>query len=146
MAVKIRATRAGGELVATALATSWRQTPTAPDLSTAELATVAPLLLESGGGALAWCRIRNSPLNATPAAAELHQAYRLHAIQAALHEINIKQVLVLLRAAGVEPLLVKGWAIARLYPEPGTRPYGDIDLCVRPEDYSTARDVLRAAG
>lgn len=105
-----------------------------------------PLLLESGGGALAWRRVRNSQLKATPAAAELQQAYRLHAIQAALHEINIKQVLVLIRAAGVEPLLVKGWAIARLYPEPGTRPYGDIDLCVRPEDYSTAREVLRAAG
>ena len=132
--------------MAAALAASWRQTPATPDLSAAELATVTPLLLESGGGALAWCRVRNSHLKATPAAAELQQAYRLHAIQAALHEINIKQVLVLFRAAGVEPLLVKGWAIARVYPEPGTRPYGDIDLCVRPEDYRTARDVLRAAG
>jgi len=29
---------------------------------------------------------------------------------------------------GVEPILGKGWAIARLYPERGMRPYGDIDL------------------
>ncbi|CAN5708952.1 hypothetical protein BH20ACI3_BH20ACI3_03430 [soil metagenome] len=51
-----------------------------------------------------------------------------------------------LSCAGVESLLVKGWSIARLYPEPGIRPYGDIDLCVRPEDYGTAREVLRTAG
>lgn len=135
-----------GRTVAAVLAGAWRGTPATLNLSTTELEEVTPLLLESGGGALAWRRVRNSHLKATPAAAELLQAYRLHAIQAALHEINIKHVLVLLRAADVEPLLVKGWAIARLYPEPGTRPYGDIDLCVRPEDYCTARDVLRAAG
>jgi hypothetical protein len=46
----------------------------------------------------------------------------------------------------VEPLLAKGWAAARLYPEPGLRPYGDIDLCVRPEDYAAAQDVLLRAG
>jgi hypothetical protein len=117
-----------------------------PDLSIAELVQVTPLLLESGAAALAWCSVRNSHLKATPAANELQQAYRLHAIQAALHEINIKEVLTLFRAAGIESLLVKGWAIARLYSEPGTRAYGDIDLCVRPSDYSAARDVLSASG
>jgi hypothetical protein len=125
---------------------SWRQTPAAPDLSSAELAEVTPLLLESGAAALAWCSVRNSHLKTTPPAAELQQAYRLHAIQAALHEIHIKEVLALFRAAGVESFLVKGWAIARLYSEPGTRAYGDIDLCVHPRDYRTARDLLRAAG
>src|SRR5262249_5230360 len=51
---------------------------------------------------------------------------------------------------GIEPLLFKGWAIARLYPEPGLRASGDIDLCVRPEEYAAAlaalRDVPEAAG
>ncbi|MGI8733839.1 MAG: nucleotidyltransferase family protein [Pyrinomonadaceae bacterium] len=135
-----------GELVATALATSWRQTPAAPEFSASDLTSITPLLLESGAGASAWRRIRDSFLAESPAAAELQQAYRLHAIQAALHEIKIKQVFKLFRAAGVESILVKGWAIARLYPEPGLRPYGDIDLCVRPEEYKTAREVLSAAG
>ena len=49
-----------------------------------------------------------------------------------------------LRSAGVEPLLVKGWAVARLYPERGLRPYGDIDLCVRPEQYAVAAAALAA--
>lgn len=132
--------------MAAALATSWRQTPTAPQFSASDLAFVTPLLLESGGGALAWRRVRNSHLQATPAAAELQQAYRLHALQAARHEINLKQVIELFRDARIESFLVKGWAIARHYAEPGARSYGDIDLCVCSEDYEKARDLLRAVG
>ena len=47
-------------------------------------------------------------------------------------------------AVGVEPLLLKGWAVARLYPERGLRPYGDIDMCVRPEQYEVAAAALAA--
>ena len=137
---------ARGELMAAALATSWRPTPSVPELSASNLATITPLLLESGAGALAWRRVRNSDLKDTAAAGELQQAYRLHAIQASLHEINLKEVLELLRSAGIEPLLVKGWAIARHYSEPGSRAYGDIDLCVRAEDYEKARNLLSAGG
>jgi len=145
MALKDSAT-SRGELVAALLAGSWRQPPDETSLSATELLNITPLLLESGAGALAWHRLRNSPLVTTPLAAELQQAYRLHAIQAAVHESNIKQVLQLLRSAAVEPLLVKGWAIARVYPESGLRPYGDIDLCVYPTDYVRAREALLDAG
>jgi hypothetical protein len=145
MALKESAT-SRGELVAALLAGSWRQQPKEPSLSATELLNITPLLLESGAGALAWRRLRNTPLAETNSAAELQQAYRLHAVQAAVHESNIKQVLKLLRLANVEPLLVKGWAIARLYPENGLRPYGDIDLCVQPGDYAKAGKVLRDAG
>jgi len=76
--------------------------------------------------------------------AELFQAqYRFQSLKAALHERSLKTVIPVLRRAGVEPLLVKGWAIARLYPEPGMRPYIDLDLCVRPDDYARARRVLQ---
>lgn len=145
MALKESAT-SRGTLVAALLAGSWRQQPNEPSLSATELLTITPLLLESGAGALAWRRLRNSPFAATTDASELQQAYRLHALQAAVHESNIKQVLKLLRSAAVEPLLVKGWAIARLYPENGLRPYGDIDLCVHADDYVKAGKVLRDAG
>lgn len=145
MALKESATSRGA-LVAAFLAGSWRKQPNEPSLTTTELLNITPLLLESGAGALAWRRLRNSSLAATSDAGELQQAYRLHAIQAAVHESNIKQVLELLRSADVEPLLVKGWAIARLYPESGLRPYGDLDLCVRPSDYLKAGEILRGAG
>ena len=78
--------RTGGELVAATLAGSWHQQPGEPSLSSADLLRITPLLLQSGAGALAWRRVRNSHLQATPAAAELQQAYRLHALQAARHE------------------------------------------------------------
>jgi hypothetical protein len=45
-----------------------------------------------------------------------------------------------LRAAGVDPLLLKGWSVAIHYAEPGLRPLGDIDLLVRSGDASVARD------
>lgn len=100
------------------------------------------MLLESGAGALGWKRVSNSDLRTAPAALELEQAYRLHALQSAIHEREIEQALNLFRSAGVEPILVKGWAIARLYPEVGLRPYGDLDLCVAPGSYSPARLAL----
>src|SRR5207302_3420550 len=42
------------------------------------------------------------------------------------------------------PVVVKGGAVARLYGEPGLRPYGDLDLCVRPSDQAAARAALQA--
>ena len=68
----------------------------------------------------------------------------MYTLQAGPKEGQIVQAITLLRSAGVEPLLVKGWAVARLYPERGLRPYGDIDLCVRPEQYVTAVAALAA--
>jgi hypothetical protein len=48
----------------------------------------------------------------------------------------------MLRQASIEPILVKGWAAAGLYPERGLRPYGDIDLLVRSEQYQAAAEIL----
>lgn len=131
-----------GNLVARTLAGAWRPSPPAIGVSAKELVEVSPLLLGSGAGALGWWRVRHSDLGLTSAALELQQAYRLFTLHATLHEREIEQVIMLLRSAGVEPILVKGWVIARVYPEPGLRPYGDIDLCVRPEQYLSAQEVL----
>src|SRR6266704_1146638 len=130
------------KLIATVLAGSWRQLPSPLELSGEKLELVAPLLLTSGAAALAWKRVSNSGLRTSPAATELEQAYRLHALQSAIHERDIQNVLALLSRAGIEPVLVKGWAIARLYPESGLRPYGDIDLCVNPKQFAAAKAAL----
>ena len=136
--------RGPGKLVAAVLAESWHQSPPRPSISPAELAEVAPVLLRTGSASLGWWRIRDSDLRATSAASELQQAYRMHTLQAARHERHLVTAITLLHSAGVEPLLVKGWAVARLYPERGLRPYGDIDLCVRPEQHAVALEVLGA--
>jgi len=91
---------------------------------------------------LCWRRVRVSKLRDAPAAREFHQAHRQNFLQAALRERAIEKVFGLLRAAGVEPILVKGWSAARLYPERGLRPHGDIDLCVRPDQFGPAEAAL----
>jgi hypothetical protein len=153
-----------GELVARVLARAWRSRDLShPRASTSaagagaqdkpaatptreELEEIAPLLLKSGAAGLAWRQIRNSDQRAFSAARQLHQAYRFNSIEAALHERRLKQVIPVLRNRGVEPLLVKGWAIARLYPEPGLRPYCDLDLCVSPDSYDAAAAALEGPG
>ena len=130
-----------GNLVATALAGAWRESPPSVEMSPDDLGEIAPLLLETGAGSLGWWRFRHSELGASTVGEQLRMAYRLHTLQAEVHERQITRVVGLLRSAGVEPLLAKGWAIARLYPESGLRPYGDIDLMVRPEAYSATEST-----
>jgi hypothetical protein len=135
-----------GSLIASVLTSSWRQFPSPLEIPAAQLEIATPDLLASGAAALAWKRVSNSDLRTSPAATELEQAYRLHALQSAIHERDIQNVLAQLSCAGIEPVLVKGWAIARLYPEPGLRPYGDIDLCVNPKQFAAAKAELRNEG
>ena len=137
-----RATQRLGHVVADFLAASWRPDPPDPVISEEDLRRIAPLLLKSGAAALAWRLIRDSRLSECEAALELESAYKLHCLQAAVHKAEIEEVITLLNGAGVEPVLVKGWAVARLYPEEGLRPYGDIDLCFLPDHYDRAASLL----
>jgi putative nucleotidyltransferase-like protein len=132
-------------LFASVLAGSWRSSPQELQLSETHLAEIIPQLLGSMSGGLAWWKIRNTDLKTSAAGLELHEAYRFHAILTLVREHAIKKVLTLLYRDGIEPILVKGWAAARTYPEPGLRPYGDIDLVVRPDQHSKAAAAISAA-
>jgi hypothetical protein len=126
-------TSSRGRLVAAALKRSWAETadPTVI-FSESQLDEVTPLLYGSGAAGLGWWRIRATDLRETASGEMLHQAHRLLALLAAINENKIRRVFCALRGAGVEPILIKGWAMARLYPHTALRPYGDIDLIVRP--------------
>lgn len=131
-----------GGLVAASLSKSWMDSsPRETSLSESQLDQVTPLLYQSGAAGLGWWRIRESALRQTASGEMLHQAYRLLTLQAAIHETKIRRVFHALRDADIEPILIKGWAAARAYPQPGLRPYGDIDLIVRPRDYQKAREI-----
>lgn len=132
-----------GSLIASTLGGSWRSSPPFRSISHEELARVTPHLLGSLAGALAWWKIKHTDLKSTPVGIELHEAYRFHSIRTALREHTIKEAIRFLSSASIEPILVKGWTIARLYPEPGLRPYGDIDLVVRPTDYEAAAEAVK---
>lgn len=132
-----------GKLVATLLSGAWRSSAFQPlNLSAAELDEITPLLCASGAAALAWRRISNTDFDKTASAEVLHQAYRLHALQSAIHEQHIEKVFRLLHAASVDAVLAKGWAAAALYTNRDLRPSGDIDICVRPGHFQLAKEVL----
>lgn len=131
-----------GQLLAAALAGAWRKEPPAASLSEGEWREVAPLLVGSGAAPLGWWKLRGTSLKESPPALSLREAYRFQTLQSALHERQIEELFLLLDREGVEAVLVKGWAAARLYPEAGLRPFGDVDVCVRPAQRSHVARVL----
>lgn len=112
-------------------------------MTESELEAVTPLLYDSGTAGLAWHRLKHTPLRNTASAELLHEAYRLQSLQSEIHEQKIERLFRLFRQAKVEGVLAKGWATAGMYSSRAMRPYGDIDVCVRPEHYKLAEDVLR---
>jgi len=141
-----------GRLVATALSHSWRDSKadstnpqlnqtkwaTSPELSPTDFDVVTPLLYDSGAAGLGWWRIRDTQLSDTPSGELLHQAFRLLTLQARIHEQQIQRIFRVLRAGNIEPILIKGWSVARRYPQIGLRPFGDIDLLIRPQQHLQA--------
>lgn len=133
--------RSRGLMVARFLSGFWR--PSTASVPETDLEAISDILLRSGCGGLAWSRVRGTDLEATPCASRFRAAYRHQSLQAALHERNLKRVIPLMNRFGVDPVLVKGWTIARRYPEAGMRPYVDFDFCVRSEEAEAARAALR---
>jgi hypothetical protein len=132
-----------GELVSEVLSGSWRSSGVPPlRMTESELDAVTPLLYDSGTAALGWKRLKDSPLRTSASAELLHQAYRLQSLQSEIHEQNIEKIFGLFRQAGIEAVLAKGWATACMYSAKVLRPYGDIDICVRPEQIKLAEGVL----
>jgi hypothetical protein len=113
-----------------------RTTPA--NLSLADFDVVTPLLYDSGAAGLGWWRVRDTELSKTSSGKLLHQAFRLLTLQARIHEQHIQKVFRSLRASNIEPILIKGWSVARRYPQIGLRPFGDIDLLIRPQQHLQA--------
>jgi Uncharacterised nucleotidyltransferase len=128
------------------LSGSWRRSPLPIELPSEELRAILPDLLEGGLAGLSWQRLRQSSLAETGIAVELRNAYRLQALDQRREKGNIARLAAKLRMAGVQPIVLKGWAVARLYPEPALRPYGDLDLLIRPEQLAAAREVMSRGG
>src|SRR5436190_10436657 len=139
--MNVRSVNHAGWLVASALRGSWRSAG-ASELTQADFEATTALLYDSGAAGLGWWSIRNTDLAHTASGELLHQAFRLLTLQAAIHQTKIERVFRCFRSVKVEPILIKGWAVARRYPQPGLRPYGDIDLLIRPDDLSLASSVV----
>ena len=70
--------------------------------------------------------------------------YRFQVLQHAVREHELVQTFYTLRAIGIEPVLLKGWSIARHYPDPAQRYPGDIDLLIEPRDLPRAKAAVTA--
>lgn len=131
-----------GQLLAEALAGAWRKEPPPASLSEDEWREVVPSLVGSGAAPLGWWKLRGTGLKESAPTHSLREAYRFQTLQSALHERQIEELFRLFNSEGVGAVLVKGRAAARLYPQVGLRPFGDIDVCVRPAQKSPALRVL----
>jgi Uncharacterised nucleotidyltransferase len=144
MTNRLRVAQSLGFSVAHALFGSWRTN--VPDVSfrDMEIERVAPLLLATGAGAMAW-RAKSVRLSESYEQ-RMRDRYLWYAVHAIQHEQEIVATFRAMRTAGIEPILVKGWAIARHYAEPGLRPSGDIDLCVHSDELEKASQLARHLG
>jgi hypothetical protein len=100
-----RSFAARGGRMAAVLAGAWRREPPALEMSEAALDDVALGLLRSKTGALAWWRVRQSPLRTSAPGERLRGAYQNHGLQTALHAASLPRVVTRLRDAGIDPVL-----------------------------------------
>ena len=128
--------------MAALLAGSWRTAPPPLELSEADLADSLGSLWVGGAGGLAWFRLRQTALRNSAAARQLRQIYRDQIVHTVAYERWLEQLFERMHLAGVQPILVKGWAAARLYLETGLRSCGDIDMCVAPDCLASAKTLL----
>src|SRR5262245_10613454 len=90
-----------GRTVAAVVAGAWRSAPAESNGPMAALARVAPFLLQSGTGALAWWRTSHAGRHRTGPALLFQEAYRLHNRQAQEHLHHLSELLGLLRSVNV---------------------------------------------
>jgi hypothetical protein len=101
-----------------------------------------------GMGPLLWHHIRQSgvaiPEETRRTLQGLTLRHRLH------NQINARvltEIIALLQGAGIQPLVLKGLALAyQYYPDPALRPGSDIDLLFKQDDVLPALDLLASAG
>jgi len=75
---------------------------------------------------------------------ELENEKRWLILRARIGEENIKSAFRRFREKGIEPILIKGWAVAREYPEKHERFFSDIDLSVPPDVYDKCLQMIRS--
>ena len=135
-----------GKLIARSLEGAWRPALEPLSLSSEEIHQIASLLLVTDTAALVWRRLQPCTITSSWAHAYFKEAHRKHTIESAVHQANIRDAFRRMRAAKIEPILFKGWAVARLYPEAGLRPYGDLDLWMQARDLEIFNYELKSNG
>jgi hypothetical protein len=64
----------------------------------------------------------------------------------AVQKENVKTVFQLFKSTEIQPILIKGLAIARFYPKDKLRVSGDVDICVAKKDFYQSKKTLAKSG
>jgi hypothetical protein len=110
---------------------------------------VSQLMTDHQIGPLCYWVHTNSSSSRVPDAllAQARHEYLHHTVRNEHLANTIADINMALSERGVLHLYLKGpWLAFNAYPEPGTRPIGDIDLCVQPDDYRRAVATLIDVG
>ena len=79
--------------------------------------------------------------------AHLQGSFYTNALRNARLQAELAEAITALQAAGIEPIVLKGGALAStVYASPGQRPMTDLDLLVRPGEMEPAGSVLSSLG
>ena len=82
-----------------------------------------------------------------PFAAAFADDYRKTFLANGLLMRTLREILGALAKAGIRPIVLKGSLLANVYyPDSGTRPLGDVDLLVRPEESPVIQQTFESMG
>lgn len=70
--------------------------------------------------------------------------YRWNVLQKKAQTVRVVRAFDLLREHGIEPILIKGLAVAQFYPEAETRLSIDMDLAVPADNFTAANIIVRS--
>jgi len=74
-------------------------------------------------------------------------AQQLNSYQFLLYKHHLTTLFTSMQQNNIPFLVLKGWSfIPDLYPDPGTRPFGDVDILIHPEEFGKTTTVLTALG
>jgi hypothetical protein len=145
--------QAAADAIGAAVASVLRGEPTRLELAatpdaerSARALGVAGLL--TGVGPLLGAWLERGALDAAPACARLFERHLAHARarESRIRALAIP-VLASMERAGLEPGVIKGFHTAHAYfPEPGARPFNDVDVVVPPGAIGEAERLLRESG
>jgi hypothetical protein len=103
---------------------------------------------EHGLGPLLYLHLRAAGVHLPPTTKrELQGLYLRHRHANQVRMRVLREILVAYDTAGIQALVLKGAALSHLiYPEPGLRPMGDIDILVKKSEARRAQNLLAELG
>ena len=124
---------------------TWRSDLPRLEIPLEDLPDLLHSLLQSGGAGLFWPRVKHRAEEYGAAGEILARTYQQYADNLVNIESDIALISSRMADAGIEAVLVKGWALSSLYTPPQIRRPGDIDLIVPTNLLGAAKRVVSQA-